>query len=268
MKTRESILGGWLCFVTAGCTVLGPMPASTALSPVPNPRPGVEVAAAAVPGYFLSDAVQEDDEFIRAPNAQLSGMIEPGELIDLPGLSIGARYVGGGDGAGYGEPMIRYRRYVDGDERLALAGIVFGTHARESQEEQSYSATRVGAEAMADLRLTPRSKWAELHVGLSVAATGLDAEGRYCLDSEQRYATDCDIGGPPIETSAGGVYPSGTGVLALHSARHLAGVFHGAQLALMGSLGTHPVIEYGEQASANFYGSIGLGLTLGFGAVE
>jgi hypothetical protein len=244
------------------------MPMTTAQTPLPSPRPGVEIAAAVVPGYYLSDSVQREATS-EGPNGQVSGMFEPGELIELPGLSLGGRWVSGDDAGGYGEPMLRYRRYVDDEERFALSGVAFGTHASGSFEAQSYSATRVGLEATGDMLLTPSSEWAELHASVSAAATGLDAEGTYCLDAERRFGTDCgNSPGSPIHATAGGVYPSGTAVLALDFGRHLAGVFHGGRLALMGSVGTQPVVEGGEQRSARWLRSAGLSLTLGLGAAE
>jgi hypothetical protein len=269
MKYRELPFAACFAVLASGCTVLGPMPATSGLNPVPNPRPGIEVGLAAVPGYYLSDTVQDPEDTDSRPSAQVSGMIEPGELIDLPGLSIGARWSGGGDGAGYAEPMLRYRRYLDAQERFALAGVAFGTYAKESYMEQEYSALRVGGEAMADLRLTPKSQWLEVHLGVSASATALDAEGRYCLDPDRRWGTDCDRStNPPVSVSVGGVYPSGTGALALHSGRHLLGVFHGLRLALMGSVGSQPEVEYAKLGDARAYASAGLSLTLGLGAGE
>jgi hypothetical protein len=64
------------------------------------------------------------------------------------------------------------------------------------------------------------------------------------------------------------VYPSGTALLALDFGRHLAGIFHGGRLALLGSIGTHPVVEGGEQRSARWLRSAGLSLTLGLGGAE
>jgi hypothetical protein len=43
---------------------------------------------------------------------------------------------------------------------------------------------------------------------------------------------------------------------------------HGGRLALMGAVGSQPVVEGGEQKSARFSSSAGLSLTLGFGAKE
>jgi hypothetical protein len=269
MKHREFAFAAWLVGLASGCTVLGPMPATSGLNPVPNPRPGIEVGLAAVPGYFLSETVQDPEGEPSEPGAQVSGMIEPGSLIDLPGLSIGARWVGGGDGAGYAEPMLRYRRYLDAQQRFALAGVAFGTYAKESYMKLEYSALRLGGEAMADVRLTPKSQWLEVHLGVSAAATALDAEGSYCLDRDSRWGTDCGLSsGPPVKTSVGGVYPSGTGALALHSGRHLLGVFHGLRLALMGSVGSQPEVEHAKQQDARAYASAGLSLTLGLGASE
>jgi hypothetical protein len=95
----------------------------------------------------LSDSVQRANEGDPQANAQVSGMLEPGELIDLPGLSLGGRWVGGDDARGYGEPMLRYRRYLDAQQRFALSGVAFGTHARGSDAGLSYSASRAGLEA-------------------------------------------------------------------------------------------------------------------------
>ena len=241
---------------------------TTAQTPLPSPRPGVEIGAGVVPGYYLSDSVQSEANS-EGPNGQLSAMFEPGELIELPGLSLGGRWVSGDDAGGYGEPMLRYRRYLDAQERFALSGVAFGTHARGSFAEQSYSATRIGLEATGDMLLTPRNHWAEIHGTLSVAGTGLDAEGTYCLDAERRFGLDCvNSSTPPIDATAGGVYPSGTAALALDFGRHLAGIFHGGRLALMGSVGTQPVVEGGEQRSARWLRSAGLSLTLGLGAEE
>jgi hypothetical protein len=245
------------------------MPMTTAQTPLPSPRPGVEIGAAVVPGYYLSDSVQPAEEAESPVNGQLSAMFEPGELIDLPGLSLGGRLVGGDDAGGYGEPLLRYRRYLDTRERFALSGVAFGTHARGSVSEQSYSATRIGLEATGDMLLTPRDYSAELHATLSVAGTGLDAEGTYCLDREQRFAVDCiNPSISRVDATAGGVYPSGTAALALDFGRHLAGIFHGGRFALMGSVGTQPVVEGGQQRSARWLKSAGLSLTLGLGAAE
>jgi hypothetical protein len=246
------------------------MPLTTAQTPLPSPRPGFEVGAAVVPGYYLSDSVRPADEVDPAVNAQVSGMFEPGELIDLPGLSVGGRWVGGHNADGYAEPMLRYRLHLDAEQRFALSGVAYGTHARGSNAAQSYSATRAGLEATGDVQLTEKSNWAELHAGLGVAATGLDAEGTYCLDAERRFGTDCgsQTASSPIDATAGGVYPSATATLALDSGRHLAGVFHGGRLALMGAVGSQPVVEGGDQKSARLVRSGGLSLTLGFGAKE
>lgn len=264
---RYAAIAGALCL--GGCTTLGPMPMTTAQTPLPSPRPGGEIGFAVVPGYYLSDSVKRAEDADNSVNAQVSGMFEPGELIDLPGLSLGGRWVGGDDSDGYGEPMLRYRRYLDAQQRYALSGVAFGTHARGSSGEESYSATRLGLEATGDMQLTPDSHWVELHASLSAAATGLDADGSYCLDAEQRFGADCENSStPPITATAGGVYPSATAVLALDFGRQLPGIFHGGRLALLGSVGSMPVVEGGEQRSARLLQSAGLSLTLGFGATE
>jgi hypothetical protein len=165
--------------------------------------------------------------------------------------------------------MVRYRRYLDAQQRFAASGVAFGTHARGSSGVESYSATRIGLEATGDMRLTPQSHWGELHASLGAAATGLDADGTYCLDSERRFAANCDnAADPPITSTVGGVYPSATGTLALDFGRHLSGIFHGGRLALLGAVGSRPAVEGGEQTSPQLVKSAGLSLTLGLGATE
>lgn len=243
------------------------MPATTGLSAVPVPRPGVELQVAAVPGYFLSSAVQEQAE--GAAFGQLALMLEPGEWIRAQGLAIGARYVGNEGSDGYFEPMLRYRMALDGDDRFSAAAIGFGTHARGEHEGASYSATRGGLELGLNARVTPRSRWAELHATLSATATALAADGKYCLDSDQRFGVDCPAGSlASISAEAGGVYPSATAMLSLDFGRHLGGPLHGGTLGLLGSVGSMPRVEFGTQSEPVAYTAAGLSLTLGLGASE
>ncbi|HKO51744.1 MAG TPA: hypothetical protein VJV79_28735 [Polyangiaceae bacterium] len=243
------------------------MPATTGLSAVPVGRAGVELQAAAVPGYFLSSTVQEHAQ--GAAIGQLAMMFEPGERIGAPGLSVGGRYTGNRGGDGYLEPMLRYRMALDAEERFSAAAIGFGTHARAEREGASYSATRGGLELALNARVTPRSHWGELHAAVSAAATGLDANGKYCLDSNQRFAVDCTSSNVTgIRAEAGGVYPSATAMLSLDFARHLSGPLHGGSLGLLGSVGSMPRVESGIQAEPASYTAAGLSLTLGLGAAE
>lgn len=253
--------------VSSGCTTLGPMPATTAQSAVPIERPGVELQAAAVPGYFLSSTVQE--EAAGAAIGQLALMLEPGEWIRVPGLALGGRYVGNEGSDGYLEPMLRYRLALDEDDRFSAAAIGFGTHARGENEGASYSATRGGLELGLNARLTPPNHWAELHASLSAAATGLAVDGEYCLGSEQTFGVDCSTSTQaPIHAEAGGVYPSATAMLALDFGRHLRGPLHGGRLGILGSVGSMPRVESGTQSAPSAYAAAGLALSVGLGAAE
>lgn len=253
---------------TSACTVLGPMPAVTGASPLPANRPGGELQAGAVPGFYLSSTVRELPE--GTPIAQAAAMIEPGEAIDLPGASAGARYVHTETGDGYVEPMLRYRGFVDDEERFAASVVGYGAHASGAERRASYQATRAGLELSADVRLTPSRSWFELHAFATVGALGLFADGHYCLDAEGKYGVDCpEPGDPPgLETDAevDGLFPTAAGGVALDIARHLDSVFHGGRIALMGGGGTMPRVVGGEQTGTQFYAAGGLTATLSFGA--
>ncbi|MCC6904074.1 MAG: hypothetical protein IT377_34220 [Polyangiaceae bacterium] len=250
-----------------GCTTLGPMPAITGQSVVPTPRPGGEAQVAAVPGYYLSESVQEQPR--GAAIQQAAVMLEPGDLIGLPGLSVGGRFVGDGDNGGFPEPMVRYRAHVDRQKMLAVGGVVYGGYGHGSASGASYEATRGGAEAALDLRATPRSKWVEVHLFGSLGLMGLDANGDYCLDADGRWGVDCDD--PPTtltHAKASGFYPTAAGGIALDLARHLHGILHGGRVALHGAVGRMPHVEGAEQKSAKTFTSAGLSVTLGMGAAE
>jgi hypothetical protein len=245
------------------------MPATTALSPVPAPRPGAELSIAAVPGYYLSESVRETPK--GTPLNQASVMAEPGELIGVPGLSVGGRYVGKSDDGGYPEPLVRYRLHLDPAKRSSAALVGYGTHATGDSRGASYTATRGGAELMFDFRATPESKWIELHLFGGGSLTGLSARGDYCIDQDGRFGQDCpdppDTGNK-VHASVGGFYPSASGGVAFDLARHLSGVLHGGRIAAHGAFGTMPRVEGAEQQSAASYGALGLSVTLGLGAAQ
>jgi hypothetical protein len=249
------------------CTSLGPMPAVTGQSVLPTQRPGVEAQVAAVPGYFLSAAVQDDEK--GSPVQQASLMGEPGELIGLPGLSGGGRVIGGADAGTYVEPMVRYRTALDDKGVFAGGVIVYGSHQRGASQGASVEATRGGAEVGFDARATPESKWVEVHVAGSVGLMGLDAKGEYCLDSAGRWGVDC--ADPPVnltKATADGFFPSAGGAIGLDFGRHLDGILHGGRLAVHGAVGKMPRVERAEQRDSKTFTSAGLSLTLGMGAVE
>jgi hypothetical protein len=91
--------------------------------------------------------------------------------------------------------------------------------------------------------------------------------GTYCVDVEG-IAKDCDEMTPANNTmisgKQSGVYPSGTATLSLAAARR-EGWFRTAQLALLGSVGTMPLIKDGTKQGSGTYTGLGLTLTLGVG---
>jgi hypothetical protein len=243
------------------------MPVMTAIPLAPLERPGLEVQAGIVPGYYLSATVREKPEAAAIP--QLAALLEPDELLHVPGLFAGARYAGEASEGAALEPLIGYRTYLDDDKRFSLAGVGFIAYASGEDGAASFSALRGGAEAGVDARLTPSSKFIELHANLGATLTALDAHGTYCVGVDGRFGVDCAAPPPepmPIAGSASGIFPTGHAGVSVDFARHLRAAFHGVRLAVDGALGTMPTVVSGEQQSAKWYGAAGLSLTLGFGA--
>lgn len=260
-----------LCALASGCTTMGPMPTTTGVSPSPVGRPGAELQVGFVPAYYLSSAVQRDGGGGTAPQASL--LFEPDRLLGAPGLFVGGRVVGGGDSNPYPEPMIGYRRVLDENGTIAASVVAYGTHAKGSDGNVSYQATRGGAELGVDVRLTPRSEWVEVHGLAGGSFTGLSAKGRHCIDSDGRYGVDCELlvndGSDVYVTSkAGGIYSAFNAALGLDFGRHLGSVFHGGRLALHGAAGSMPTVQAGVQRDPRLYSSGGLTLSLGFGSKQ
>ncbi|HEV8248198.1 MAG TPA: hypothetical protein VGP93_20625 [Polyangiaceae bacterium] len=256
-----------LLAASSGCTTLGPMPATTGVAWAPAARPDVTLGLAAVPGYYLSSAVQRDAK--GASVQQATVLVEPDRWVSAPGIALGARYVGKGEQGGYLEPMLAYRTHLDESARWSAGGALYGTHGKGESKRASYDAWRGGAELGADLRVTPDSHWLELHLLASASLTALSAQGEYCLDAQGRYGVDC--GDPPAPLSSAsvkGFYPAVTGVLAFETGRHLESIFHGLRLELEGSAGTQPTVVAAEQDSARPFVAIGGGLSLGLGATK
>lgn len=245
------------------------MPVTTALSPVPEARPGVEAQFGYVPGYYLSEVVQ--DSRSGSPIQQALLAFEPGRLVGVPGLGVGARYVGKGEVGGYLEPLLRYRLGLDAGGHSALGVVLHGTHASGDAEGASYSATRAGGEVAFDVRVTPESRWTELHLLWSLGAMALVADGDYCTDEEGRFGVDCPDDGLPVTRQAGevsGFYPVLGATIAGDFARHRKAIVHGLRLGLHGAIGTMPRMEYGEQGDAEAFAAFGASVTLGLGAKE
>jgi hypothetical protein len=239
----------------------------TGQSVAPEPRPNLELQAGLVPGFYLSSSVTDKPK--GTPVGQAAAMFEPDELISLPGLAIGGRYVGGKDEGAYAEPMLRYRTLLDDEKRVAVGVVGFGTRASGSDRGASYSATRVGAEAGADLRMTDRSSWAELHMYAGASATGIFADGRYCESSQTGYAVDCPEGQTgDVKADLSGVFPSAFVGASLDFARHLDSAFHGVRLGTFAAGGLMPTFQGARQEENKTYATIGVALTVGLGAAS
>lgn len=244
--------------MAAACTTLGPMPATTGISAIPQARTGAEVQAGLVPGFHLSSAVQEDThgEALK----QISALFDLAAIA--PGVLVGARAFGD-DGDTIIEPYAGYRTKVS--DLISVGGVAFGTANRSGDNGASYFATRVGAEVMADVELFAFTENAKVHAQLSGGATRIAARGTYC--SSGRFGTDCDDNGSDqqVTTHISGVYPSGTAQLSLDLARRPHGEIHNVSLAFMLSAGTMPKVESGKQIDNASYTSAGLLLTVGLG---
>ena len=248
----------------SGCTALGPMAATTGISSIPASRPSLEGSLGVVPGHYLSAGVQPDPKGASVGQAAL--LVEPDSIIHVPGLIVGGRYVGSSKSGGYPEPMVGYRTYLGDDHMLAVSAVGYATYGSGSDKNASYSATRGGAEAAVDVRVTPEYEWFEVHVGAAGSLTGVSAKGTYCVDADRRYGVDCpDVPDQRMDAKAGGFYPSGVGTVAIDIGRRLKGEFHGGRLALMGGGGTMPRFVGGQQESAKAYAAAGIMLTIGFG---
>ncbi len=243
------------------CTTLGPMPATTGISALPAERPSGEVQAAVMPVFFLSDTTRSEEPTGQA-SPQLSALFEPDHLLGTKGLILGLRAWGeGGDSPV--EPMIGLRRKLD--ERFAIAGIAYGTQARGSTNEASYRATRLGGELAVDALLLPMG-WLDFRLQATVAATYIDASGRYCVLSNGE-GTDCDEGDRRVNGEVSGLFPSATAGAALDIARQSDGVFHGIRIAILGAVGSMPRLRDGiQQPTKDTYRSFGLSLTLALGS--
>jgi hypothetical protein len=243
------------------------MPAMTGVPVPPIDRSGVELQAGIVPGYYLSSTVVEDKTGSAIPH--LLGLLEPDDLISVPGLFAGARYAGDSDEGAALEPLVGYRTHLDDERSFALGLTSFFAYASEEQDGASFSALRAGLDAGVDANLSGKSKYAELHANLGVILTGLDADGRYCLDVDQMFGQDCSSAEtPPIAASVSGIFPSAHGGASLEFARHLKSGFHGLRLGLDLAAGAMPTVVAGEQRGMKLYLSGGLSLTLGTGATE
>jgi hypothetical protein len=260
------------CFALSmlGCTKLGPTPAMTGVSSVPIGRPGVELQAAAVPGYFLSSGARDDPS--GEAMQQLSAVLEPDEVIHVPGLLAGGRFAGSGDEGGAFEPLLGYRRFLDDGARFALGAVGYLAYQSAEGGAADFSALRGGLEVGVDARLTGPSPYAELHTNLGASFTAIDAEGQYCASVESGLGVDCPTSETAsarrVDATLSGIFPSVHAGVSVDFGRHLRSPFHGVRLAFDLAGGTLPTLLAGEQRSAKIYGAAGLSLTLGLGTDE
>jgi hypothetical protein len=245
--------------VLGACTTLGPMAATTAVSPVPANRPGAEVQVGVVPGFMLSDATHAVHG---TPVGEVSGLVEPDTMVGIPGLVVGARQVGS-EGNTVFEPFAGIRRKLDDD--LSIAAIAFGTHGQGEASHASYEATRAGAEISADARVLT-SRFIDLHAQAAVSLTGLWASGTYCVATTGE-GIDCngDANDRVVDARLSGVYVGATTGLSLDLFRSQESVIHVVRLAAMLGFGAMPRVRDGKQEAGDAYVSGGMTLTVGLG---
>jgi hypothetical protein len=257
MKTMLS-----LAVLTTACTTLGPMPATTGISAIPNGRPGLEAQAGIMPAYYLSSAASDQATGEEIGTQQLAAVIEPDRLLGTKGLILGAR--AWGDDSAF-EPMLGMRRKLD--DTFAIAGVVYGTQVSGESTGATYSATRFGGEVTVDALVLPVASWLAVHAQATVSATHLRAHGRYCVDPTGD-ATDCELDGKDhfVTAELEGIYPAATASVSLDLARRPTGELHGVRVALIAATGGMPRVRDGVQERGDTYRSIGMSLTLGLGS--
>jgi hypothetical protein len=263
MKTIILIL---FAVSVVGCATLGPTPVSTGISAFPAERPGVDVQAGAMPGYFLSAATTEDPE--GAGISQISALIDPGATLGLPGLVLGARLVGPAHDNQL-EPMIGYRTTVGAGRRVAIAGTVHGAIGSGEDNGASYEMSRGGGELGVDVRLGKENRWLEPHLIAAVSVNAISAEGEYCVGDDGRFGIDCpEPPDPQMRTTAevSGLFPAISGGVAAGFGEHGDGIFHGGRVLLTAAAGTMPHVVAGEQTDAEVFVAVGLALSLSVGA--
>ena len=252
-----------IAVLAAGCTTLGPMPATTGVSAVPAGRPGAEAQVGMMPGHYLSSSVTATPR--GGSTGQATVLVEPDRWVDVPGLVVGGRVFGeGGDSPA--EPLVGYRRKLVDDVAVAVVG--YGTMASASKNEASYKATRVGGEVSVDAKVIPIARWLSVHAQGAAAVTYVSATGTYCVDANG-VGVDCDTQTGAHNTFAdakiASAFPSATATLSLDVGHLDDGWFHSARVAVLGAAGMMPAVAPGMATSSKSYASIGLSLTLGVG---
>ena len=244
----------------AGCTQLGPMPATTGISATPIGRTALQGQVGVVPGFYASQSAQNEAAGNAIKHASL--LFEPGKTLHLPGLLVGGRIIGQDDDMPI-EPYIGYRHRLS--DRIAVGGVGFGAAKRAESNGASYHGTRFGGEAMIEANLLDELRWLHLRTQAAISLTRVMASGRYCVD-DNGVGIDCSQDGPNTFVSGKtvGLYPAGTASATFDVGRH-RGWFDGAQLAFLVTLGRMPLVVDGRESGTENYVVAGLTLTLGIG---
>ncbi|HEY4060081.1 MAG TPA: hypothetical protein VGM39_25880 [Kofleriaceae bacterium] len=252
-----------LAVVATGCTTMGPMPMSTGVSAVPVGRPGVEVSAGVVPGFFLSDAAQEhlDQPTTGTMSGEKSIILEPDRLIGTKGLIVGARTLDDG----ISEPMVGYRRRLDPNFSIGAIGFAGRSHAGDKDANGAYyEATRAGGELTVDFQVG--EPILSFHLFGSISSTYVNAHGRYCVGGDG-WGRDCDEDTRRANAEVNGVYTAANAGVSIDIARRPEGYLHFIRLFAMGTFGRMPRLYDGEQEPSNQnYESFGFGVQFGLGA--
>ncbi|MBA3394684.1 MAG: hypothetical protein H0T89_18705 [Deltaproteobacteria bacterium] len=256
------VLAAVVIALASGCTTLGPMPTTTAVSAIPAGRVGGEVQIGAAPAYHLSAAASRPKG---GAVGQAALLLEPDRLLGVPGLIVGGRLFGQSGDAPV-EAMIGYRRALDDEFAIAVVG--YGTSKRATSKLASYHGFRMGTEVAADGLIVGFTRWLGLHAQGAASITRIVASGKYCVDSEG-IGQDCSEDMPETNTFTSGQirgwYPSVTASLSLDVGRNGSSWFHSFRFALMMSSGRMPRVVGGVQTDDHTYFAYGATATLGLG---
>ena len=191
-----------------------------------------------------------------------------GKWLGVKGLVIGGRGVGGGDSSPVIEPVIRYRTFVDDNERFSLGLSAFGTYASGEAEGASYTAVRGGMEVAANMRVTPPYKWIELHLQTGISATGISATGTYCMNNDGLGTTCGEDQKTNADAEINGIFPTVFAGAVLDLFHGFPIVFHGIKIGAYYSAGLMPTVVHAKQEDDRWWHMFGGQLTINFGAAS
>ena len=122
-----------------------------------------------VPGTTLSDTVRADLTAKSSAGEQPGLFFGLGDVVPAAsGVGVVVRVVAKGGL----QPMLRYRTFLDPQERVSLRVVASGHHGSGAERGASFEMSRCALEAVVDLSFSPRNPWFQLHVhgGVSLAA--------------------------------------------------------------------------------------------------